>query len=141
MSDDKQYCTFFLDDLFLAVEVTKVQEIIRYQNLSTVPLSPAVVSGLMNLRGQIVMAIDMRRRLDLKPRDRNQLPLNVVIKTEEDPVSLLVDEIGDVMVVSEPNFEEAPETLRGSARDMIRGAYKLKDRLLLVLDTEKVVSI
>jgi len=140
MSVNKQYCTFHLDGLFFGVEVHKVQEVIRYQEMTPVQLASPVVQGLINLRGQIVTAIDLRRRLELKPRPEGQLPMNVVVRTDDGPMSLLVDEIGDVLEMTEETFERPPETLRGMARELIVGAFKLKDRLLLTLDTDKVVK-
>lgn len=141
MSDEHKFCTFTLDGLLFGVEVMKVQEVIRYLEMTRVPLAPSVVRGLINLRGQIVTAIDLRRRLGLTERPADQSPMNVVIRTDDEAVSLLVDEIGEVREVDESAFERPPETLRGVARELIRGAYKLKDRLLLVLDTEKAVAV
>jgi purine-binding chemotaxis protein CheW len=141
MNEERQFSTFFLDGLLFGVEVSKVQEVIRYQEMTRVPLAPPVVQGLINLRGQIVTALDLRRRLNLKDRSSNRLPMNVVVRTGDEAVSLLVDEIGDVLEVEEDAFERPPETLQGEARELIRGAYKLKDKLLLVLDTEKAVSL
>jgi len=86
------------------------------------------------------MAVDLRRRLGLEDRPESQLPLNVVVRTEDGAVSFLVDEIGDVLEVAEEKFERPPETLQGQARDMVRGVYKLQDRLMLVLDTQRVMS-
>ncbi len=140
MSDHRQFCTFVLDGLYFGIEVKKVQEVIRYQEMTRVPLAPKVVRGLINLRGQIVTAIDLRRRLALTERPADRLPMNVVIRGDEGAMSLLVDEIGDVVEVQEETFEQPPETLNGEARELIRGAYKLKDRLLLMLDTEKTVN-
>jgi purine-binding chemotaxis protein CheW len=137
----KQFATFYLDRLLFGVEVGKVQEVIRYQEMTRVPLAPSVVTGLINLRGQIVTALDLRRRLELAERAADRLPMNVVVRAGDEAVSLLVDEIGDVLEVEDESFEPPPETLKGIARELIRGAYKLKDRLLLVLDTEKAVSV
>jgi len=136
-----QFCTFYLDGLFFGVEVKKVQEVIRYQEMTRVPLASVVVQGLINLRGQIVPAIDLRRRLELSDRPAGQLPMNVVIRSDDGPVSLLVDEIGDVLEVEAEAFERPPETLRGVARDLIQGAFKLQDRLLLTLDTDAAVQL
>jgi purine-binding chemotaxis protein CheW len=136
-----QFCTFVLDGYFFGVAVRQVQEVIRYLEMTHVPLASPVVRGLINLRGQIVTAIDLRRRLDLRERPADRLPMNVVIRTEEGPISLLVDEIGDVLEVDQDAFERPPETLNGVARELIRGAYKLKDRLLLILDTEKAIQL
>lgn len=136
----QQLCSFYLDDLFFGVEVEKVQEVIRHQQTTRVPLAPEVIGGLINLRGQIVTAVDLRRRLDLSPRKNGQSSMNVVVRTDEGAVSLLVDEIGDVVEVNDTEFEPPPDTLQGIGRDLIRGAYKLKNRLLLLLDTEKAVA-
>ncbi len=141
MADERQYCTFYVAGYYFGLDVLNVQEIIRYQEMTRVPLAPPVVRGLINLRGQIVTALDLRRRLELPERPADQLPVNVVVHTDDGAVSLLVDEIGDVLEVSEKLFERPPETLRGTARELIRGAYKLKDALLLILDTERTVNL
>jgi purine-binding chemotaxis protein CheW len=141
MADDRQYCTFFVEGHYFGLPVCKVQEIIRDQEMTRVPLAPPVVRGLINLRGQIVTAIDLRRRLQLQDRPAEQRPVNVVVQTDDGAVSLLVDEIGDVLEVSEKLFERPPETLKGTARALIQGAYKLKDRLLLILDTAKTLDL
>lgn len=137
----KQYCTFRLDELTFGIEVDRVQEVIRYQPMTGVPLANTVVQGLINLRGQIVTALDLRRRLELEPRPEDKAPMNIVVRTFAGGLSLLVDEIGDVVDVDEATFEGPPETLDGIARELIRGAYKLEDRLLLILDTDRVVQL
>jgi purine-binding chemotaxis protein CheW len=141
MSNTKQFCTFFVNGLFFGVEVLKVQEVIRYQNMTRVPLAPTTIQGLINLRGQIVTAIDLRRRLELPPQEGEQLPMNVVVRSEDGAVSLLVDEIGDVVEIQDDIFEQPPETLKGVARELVQGVYKLKEQLLLILDTEKTVTL
>ena len=141
MEDDRQYCTFNVAGHTFGVDVLRVREVIRYQEMTRVPLAPPVVRGLINLRGQIVTAIDLRRRLELDDRPADRPPVNVVLHTDAGAVSLLVDEIGDVLHVPAAAFERPPETLRGAARELIQGAYKLHDRLLLVLDTDKVLQL
>jgi len=141
MASSQQFCTFFLDGHLFGTPVPQVQEVIQYQAMTSVPLAPDVVSGLINLRGQIVSAIDLRKRLGLKDRPDGQLPMNVVVRTNEGAVSLLVDEIGDVIEVEEEMLESPPETLQGFAREVVRGVYKLAGRLLLALDIERVVDI
>lgn len=139
MASNQQFCTFFLNDLFFGVEVEKVQEVIRFQETTRVPLAPSIIGGLINLRGQIVTALDLRKRLELPERREKEVPMNVVIRTDEGALSLLVDEIGDVVEVQQSEFESVPDTLGGTARELIRGAFKLKGRLLLLLDTERAV--
>lgn len=142
MAEKRQFCTFYLDDLFFGINVLDVQEIIKFQEMTAVPLSSPVVEGLINLRGQIVTAIDMRRRLELPEREDDREPINVIIQTDDDTTaSLLVDEIGDVMEISDDLFERPPETLKGTAAELIDGAYKLEGRLLLVLDTAKILDL
>jgi purine-binding chemotaxis protein CheW len=141
MDQEHQYCTFYVDGQYFGLDVLHVQEVIRYQEMTRVPLASPVVRGLINLRGQIVTALDLRRRLELSERPADQQPVNVVVHTDDGAVSLLVDEIGDVQHVSEKLFERPPETLKGTARELIRGAYKLKDCLLLILDTERTVNL
>ena len=133
----RQLCTFLLDGYLFGVPVPQVQEVIRFQPMTPVPLAPDAVEGLINLRGQIVLAIDLRRRLGMAARGEGTLPLNVVIHTTEGAVSLLVDEIGDVIRVEDSTFEEPPETLRGEVRSIILGVHKLENKLLHLLDMEK----
>ena len=140
MPDLKQFCTFYLDSHFFGVEVLEVQEIIRSQPMTRLPLAPAVFRGLINLRGQIVTALDLRQRLELPPGARDRSLVNVVVKSEGGAVSMLVDDIGDVVEVDASSFEEPPETLCGVARQLVRGVYKLKDRLLLHLDTQRTIA-
>jgi purine-binding chemotaxis protein CheW len=112
MAAEHQYCTFYLDRHYFGLDVLKVQEIIRYQEMTRVPLAPPEVRGLINLRGQIVTAVDLRRRLELSERPADQLPVNVVVRT-----------------------------VRGAARQLIRGTYKLADCLLLILAAEEAVQL
>ena len=137
----RRFCTFFLDGLLFGIPVEKVQEVIRYQEMTRVPLAPPVVRGLINLRGQIVLAIDLRRRLELAEAPAELRPMNVVLGTQEGPISFLADEIGGVIEVGDEAFEVPPQTLRGAARDLILGAFKLKERLLLVLDAERAAIV
>jgi purine-binding chemotaxis protein CheW len=141
MPERQQLCTFHVKDLLLGLELEKVQEVLTYQEMTPVPLAPPVVAGLINLRGNIVTAIDLRKRLELEDRPSESLPTNVVLGEDMGSVSLLADEIGDVVEVDQDSFEPRPETLEGVARHLIKGAYKLKNRLLLVLDTDSLLKL
>lgn len=141
MGSRVQFCTFTVDGHFFGVEVLKVQEVIRYQELTVVPLAPTVVAGLINLRGEVVTALDLRRRLELKERDKNLRPLNVIIRSNGNVTSLLVDEIGDVLQLDSDDFETTLETVSKIGRELIKGVYKLKGRLLLILDVDKTVEV
>lgn len=137
MAPSQQFCTFYLDKLMFGVQLEKVQEVLRYLELTEIPLAPRVISGLINLRGQIVTCIDLRRRLELADRPEETSPMNVVIRSAEGAVSLLVDEIGDVVEVTAESFERPPETLQGKVREVILGVHKLEKQLMHVLDTGK----
>jgi purine-binding chemotaxis protein CheW len=137
MSQTLQFCTFYLNKVLFGVELRGVQEVIQQVELTDVPLAPAVVGGLINLRGQIVTAIDLRRRLELPERPDDIRPVNVVVRTRDGAVSLLVDEIGDVVEVEQDTFEGPPETLQGKIRMVILGVHKLDRQLMHLLDIEK----
>jgi purine-binding chemotaxis protein CheW len=136
-----QFSTFYVGDMFFGVDVLNVQEVLRLQPMTPVPQAPRVIEGLINLRGQIVIAIDMRRRLGLPPRTGDKAWMNMVVRTADGAVSLLVDEIGDVLDMDVANYERPPINLDPAAGELIRGVYKLKGRLLLVLDEEKTVDL
>ena len=136
----RQFCTFFLHGHHFGVEVERVQEVLRHQQSTRVPLAAEVVRGLINLRGQIVTAIDLRARLGFPERTGGRDPMNVVIRADDGAVSLLVDEIADVIEVDEADWERRPETVQGLAREVISGAYKINGRLLLELDTARAID-
>ena len=139
--ESQQFCTFLLSGYLFGVPVPRVQEVIRFQPMTPVPLAPPAVRGMINLRGQIVLAIDLRRRLSLAERPEGELPMNVVVRTTDGAVSLLVDQIGDVIDVQPSTFEPPPETLRGPLRQVILGVHKLSDSLLHELDAEKACQV
>jgi purine-binding chemotaxis protein CheW len=141
MANFQQYCTFYLENYFFGIELLDVQEVVQQLELTAVPLAPHVVRGLLNLRGQIVMAVDLRRLLELPERPARRSAIHVVVRTGDDAVSLLVDEIGNVVEASDDSFEPPPETLRGTVRSAIRGVHKLEKRLMHVLDTERVCTV
>jgi purine-binding chemotaxis protein CheW len=136
-----QFCTFTLDGLRFGIPVDRVQEVVRHLRSTRVPLAAPVIRGLMNLRGQIVTAIDLRRRLEFPDREAGLVPMNVVIRMEDGPVSLLVDQIDDVVIVDSATRDDPPPTLKGTARELIRGAYQLPNRLLLELDLDRTLAL
>ena len=137
----RQFSTFVVAGHLFGIEVENVQEVIRYQPMTRVPLAPREIGGLINLRGQVITAVDLRARLDFPPRGEEELPMNVVVRTDDGAVSLLVDQIGEVVHASDADFEAPPETLVGATRSLIRGAYKLDSALLLAIDVPRAVDI
>ena len=135
-----QLATFRLDGDLYGIEVEHVQEVLRSQQLTRVPLAPPAVAGLINLRGQVVTAIELRERLGRPARPEGTDAVVIVVRLRGEAVSLLVDSIADVVDVDAADFESPPDTLEGQARDLIRGAYKLDGKLLLALDVQKAVG-
>lgn len=135
-----QLATFWLDGDLYGVEVAHVQEVLRSQTLTRVPLAPPAVAGLINLRGQVVTAIELRERLGRPARPAGSDAVVIVVRLHDEAVSFLVDGIADVVHVDAADFEAPPDTLDGAARDLILGAYKLDGRLLLALDVARAVG-
>ncbi|MGZ4451138.1 MAG: chemotaxis protein CheW [Nocardioides sp.] len=121
-------------------DVDAVQEVLRGQPRTRVPLSPDAIAGLINLRGQVLTALDLRAELELPERSADEEPMLVVVRVDGEPVALLVDAIGAVVDVDDDQYEPPPDTLTGSGRDLILGAYKLPEQLLLALDVARAVA-
>ena len=143
MDESRQLCTFYLADQLFGIDVMNVQEVVRQQEMTSVPLAPKDVVGLINLRGRIVTAIDLRARLEMEPREDGGESQNVIVHGTSDTevVSLVVDEIGDVLQVEGDIFEKVPDTLPPAFRELIIGAYKMETNLILLLDVDKTIAI
>ncbi|HTT71659.1 MAG TPA: chemotaxis protein CheW [Anaeromyxobacteraceae bacterium] len=141
MSEALHICTFVLAERTYALPVGEIQEVVRQLDCTPVPLSPGAVRGLANLRGQITMAVDLRRRLMLPPRSPGAGEVNIVVRSEDGPVCLIVDEVGDVLDLPGSALEPPPETLRPALRQTVRGLCKLEDQLVLVLDTARAIDL
>lgn len=137
----EQHCTFWVAGLFLGVAVRDVQEVLRFQHMTVVPRAPGPVRGVINLRGQIVTAIDLRARLGLAERAAASLPMNVVLRSRDDVVSLLVDDIGDVIDTTDNLLRPTPVTLPSAVRDVLHGVLALPDSILLVLDPDLAADV
>jgi purine-binding chemotaxis protein CheW len=136
-----QFATFHVERLFFGIEAVRVQEVLRYQEMTPIPLAPQAMKGLINLRGQIVAAVDTRCTLGIPPHDGPEKPMNIIIQTDDGPVSLLVDSIGDVLEVPLNSYAPAPDNVPAHQRELIAGVYRLKDRLMLLLRAERFLEI
>lgn len=136
-----QVCVFRVAEHTFGIDVRKVQEVLRFQHATPVPLAPPTVCGMINLRGQVVMAIDLRLRLGLPERSADQSAINVVVRTSDGVVSFLVDELHDVLSVTDDMLDRPPDTMDAIERSFVTGCCKLSDRLLLILDTELVADV
>src|SRR4051794_3423597 len=136
----RQYATFEVDDQLFGLDVAKVQEVLSFHEYTPVPLAPRSVGGLFNLRGQVIAAVDLRVQLGLPPREFEGPAMNIIVRTEEEAVSLLVDRIGEVVTLDDDTFEPPPDTLTGPSRELITGAFKLDGTLMLALDWARAVN-
>lgn len=134
-----QVCTFRLGGQLFGLDVLHVQEVMRHQAVTPVPLAHDVVRGLINLRGEVVTALDLGRRLGVS--EAQEASMNVVVRYSQGVGALLVDEVGDVVDIDEAACEEPPSSLHGPMRDLVSRVVKLKDNLLLVLDLEKAMQL
>jgi purine-binding chemotaxis protein CheW len=141
MSHSRQFCTFYLDRLLFGVESQKIQEVVGYRDLRPVPLAPAAVSGLMNLRGQVVVALELRKQLELSERPASMTPVCLVVRAAGGEVCLLADEVGNVVEVEDATFEPSPETLSPRLRSVILGVHKLEHQLMHVLNTDRACEV
>ncbi|HEV2687288.1 MAG TPA: chemotaxis protein CheW [Bryobacteraceae bacterium] len=141
MTNARQFCTFYLDHLLFGVESQKIQEVVGYRELRPVPLAPPVVRGLMNLRGQVVVALELRRQLELAERPADMTPVCLVVRAAGGEVCLLADEVGNVVEVDDGSFEPSPETLSRRLRSVILGVHKLEHQLMHVLDTDLACEV
>jgi len=135
-----QYATFEVAGQLFGVEVAAVQEVLSFSEYTSVPLAPPAVGGLFNLRGQVIAAVDLRVQLGLARQALEGPVMNVILRGDDEPVSLLVDRIGEVVDLDESTFEPPPDTLTGPARKLVVGTFKLDDRLMLALDVNSAVD-
>jgi purine-binding chemotaxis protein CheW len=136
----RQYATFEVADQLFGLDVARVQEVLSFHEYTPVPLAPSSIGGLFNLRGQVIAAVDLRVQLGLPPRDFDGLVMNVIVRADDESVSLLVDRIGEVIELDDEAFEPPPDTLTGLSRELITGAFKLENRLMLALDPVRAVD-
>jgi purine-binding chemotaxis protein CheW len=134
MTEDRLFCTFHLGDHLFGIEIAEVQEVLRSQEITRVPLAAPAVRGVINLRGRILPAVDLRRCLEMDAFPRDRTPAHIVVRgAASASASLLVDDIGGVVDTTSAAYAATPPTLRGKARDLLVGVYKLQSEVLLVL--------
>jgi purine-binding chemotaxis protein CheW len=138
---DTQLATFRVGDLLLGLPVSDVAEVVDIAHVTAVPLAPEGVAGIVNLRGQIVAAVDVRVRLGLPQRPEGPSRVHVVLRTGAEPTSLVVDEIGDVLLLADADRDDVPDTVAPPLRRLVTGAYQRESSLLLVLDPDLVLDL
>lgn len=136
----QQYVTFRVANDLYGVPVNVVQEVLNPQRIAKTPKAPPDIAGLLNLRGQIVTAVDLRTYFDLPPLDGEKEPMNVVVRYRDEWFSLLVDEVGEVVDVGKTRMDPVPHSLAATRRGVLQGVLRLEDALLVVLEVSAILD-
>ena len=137
----REFVSMTVAGQLFGIPVLTVQDVLGEQRITCVPLSLPVVAGTLNLRGRIVTAIDMRRRLRLPPREKGAAAMNVVVDRSGELYSLIVDSVGEVLSLPAEQFERNPSTLEPTWREVSVGVYRLENGLMVVLDVQRLLDI
>ena len=136
-----EFLTFHLADQLFGVSVLQVNDVLGYQKITRMPLSPPSISGVMNLRGRIVTAIDVRCCLGQKPRETETSTMSVVIEENGELFSLIIDSVRDVLPITRGSLEPVPATLDSDWQSVASSIYKLEDELLVILDVQQLLEM
>lgn len=135
------FVTFSIEAQRFGVPVLRVQDILAPEQIAPVPLAPAAVRGLINLRGRIVTVIDVRSRLGLPPLESGEKPMGVTVEKAGELFTLLVDRIGDVVEMTPDRSEDKPSTLDPHWREVTTSVWRLDQGLMIVLDVDKLLEL
>lgn len=140
--DATEFLTIRIGGQLFGIPVLQVQDVLRQQKVTPIPLAPPEVSGALNLRGRIVTAINVRKRLGLDKTDgdHKKEEMSVVVEHGNELYSLIIDEVGDVLALTDENYESSLPTLDPVWKEITSGIYRLEDRLLLIMDVAKLLD-
>ena len=139
-SDTQDFVTMLIADQWFGIPVLGVQEVLGPQKIARVPLAPEEVAGSLNLRGRIATAIEVRKKLGMPAREEGQNEMSIVVDRKGELYSLGIDSVGEVLTVSRSEFENNPPTLEPAVREISQGIYRLEDKLLVVLDVDRLLN-
>ena len=139
-SGKSDFVTIMLAGQILGIPVLEVHDVLNQQQITRIPRAPEWVAGVLNLRGKIVTAINLRSRLDLPPPEEGHKTMSIVVEYKEEPYSLQIDSVGEVLSLDESAFEKNPVTLDPRWRSISKGIFRLERELLPILDVEKLLA-
>jgi len=139
-SGNQDFVTMTIAEQLFGIPVLQVQDVLGHQRITRIPLAPPEVAGSLNLRGRIVTAIDVRLRLGLPPRPKNKPEMSIVVDLRGELYSLIVDSVGEVLSLSNEDFERNPATLDLRWREVSTGIYRLNNQLMVVLDVSRLLN-
>lgn len=137
---NQDYVTMTIAEQLFGIPVLQVQDVLGHQKITRIPLAPPEVAGSLNLRGRIVTAIDVRLRLSLPARSKDRPGMSIVVDLRGELYSLMVDSVGEVLSLSNEDFERNPATLDPRWREVSTGIYRLNGQLMVVLDVPRLLN-
>ncbi len=140
VENNVEYVSFSVANQLLGISVTQVREVLPPQPITRVPLAPPYVAGLLNLRGQIITAVDLRCRLGLPPRGPDESFMNIIVEDGDELFSLVADSVGDVIAVAMEKFADAPPTLDETWKRCCDGVFRLQKGLLVVVNIPAILA-
>ncbi|MAZ02622.1 MAG: chemotaxis protein CheW [Sneathiella sp.] len=139
-SNMQEYVTILIADQLFGIPVLEVHDVLRDLKLTKIPLAPAEVAGALNLRGRIVTAIDVRKRLGLSQLEQEDGGMSIVVEHQGEPYSLMIDSVGEVLTLDVNDLQPTPVTLNACWKEISGGVYRLEDKLLVVLQIERMLD-
>ncbi|MFZ5834608.1 MAG: chemotaxis protein CheW [Pseudomonadota bacterium] len=139
--ETSDFVTMYISGQLFGIPVLDVHDVFAPTRLAHVPMAPPEIAGVLNLRGRIVTAIDLRQRLGYERRAHGSPVMAVVIEYQGEPYSLLVDAVGEVLSLEESSFERSPSNLDVKLRDVAEGIFRLDDKLMVVIQLDKVIQL
>jgi purine-binding chemotaxis protein CheW len=135
-----QLVVFRLDNEEYGINIMQVQEISPYQKLTKVPNSPAFVDGIVNLRGDVIPVVSLKKKFNLIESQVTELTRLIVINNGNRRTGFVVDDASEVITISDKDVEEAPPMIVGADRKYIQGVGKIDKRILIILDLHKLLT-
>lgn len=136
-----QFVSFVLNGEEYGVPILSVQEIIRYETVTRVPQSPPFVDGVLNLRGQVIPVINLRRKFAMEEKEADRSTRIIVVEVNDRVVGMVVDEVSEVLMVNDENIAPPPPMGTSLKTDYIRGMGKIDENLIILLDIDKILSL
>lgn len=141
MQGTTEYLVVYIAGQMFGIPVLQIQDVLGEQKVTPVPLAPPEISGALNLRGRIVTAVNVRKRLGLEQVcDSDNRKMSVVVESGNELYSLVIDKVGDVLALGSDTFESTPNTLDSVWREVAMGIHRLDDQLMVVMDVSKLLQ-
>jgi len=140
LSGEIEYVTAWVAGQLFGIPIQRVHDVFEVERITRVPLAPAEISGVLNLRGRVVTALDMRKRLGLPPRENEKKQMAIGIDHDSEGYGLMVDAMGEVLKLSASALDALPINMQREWAAISSGIYRLEDRLMIVLDVDQILN-